>query len=210
MTMMTIPTEAARQTAASRQRGDDKAMLRAAATITRELNTPSAAFYWADLIASAVVGYGALAVAIAAPGLGWTLLAAVVAILALFRAGSFIHEVTHIKAGSLPGFKLGWNVLIGVPLLVPSFLYEGIHNMHHAKIRYGTVEDPEYLPLALMKPWTLPVFLIASIFAPVALMFRFAILTPLSLLHSGFRDFVVGRFSGLQINPDVPEKTARR
>ena len=201
MTMMTIPTEAARQTAASRQRGDDKAMLRAAATITRELNTPSAAFYWADLIASAVVGYGALAVAIAAPGLGWTLLAAVVAILALFRAGSFIHEVTHIKAGSLPGFKLGWNVLIGVPLLVPSFLYEGIHNMHHAKIRYGTVEDPEYLPLALMKPWTLPVFLIASIFAPVALMFRFAILTPLSLLHSGFRDFVVGRFSGLQINP---------
>ena len=35
--------------------------------------------------------------------------------------------------------------------------------MHHAKIRYGTVEDPEYLPLALMKPWTLPVFVVAAL-----------------------------------------------
>jgi fatty acid desaturase len=201
MTMISFPNPVADAPTKVRPRGDDKAMLRAAATITRELNTPHAAIYWADLIASVVVGYGALAAAIAAPGLGWTLLAAVVAVLALFRAGSFIHEVTHIKAGSLPGFKFAWNALVGVPLLVPSFLYEGIHNMHHAKIRYGTVEDPEYLPLALMKPWTIPIFLVASIFAPVALMFRFAVLTPLSLLIPGLRNLVVGRFSGLQINP---------
>lgn len=197
MNTMTFDTAAV----TPRAKGDDKAMLKAAANLTRELNTPSAAFYWTDLIGSAVVGYGALAAAIVAPTLDWTLLAAVVAIFALYRAGSFIHEVTHIKAGALPGFKLGWNMLIGVPLLVPSFLYEGIHNMHHAKIRYGTVEDPEYLPLALMKPWTLPVFLVASIFAPVALMFRFAVLTPLSMIIPPLRELVVGRFSGLQINP---------
>ena len=41
--------------------------------------------------------------------------------------------------------------LLGVPLLVPSFLYEGVHNQHHAKLYYGTIDDPEYLPLALMK-----------------------------------------------------------
>jgi fatty acid desaturase len=197
MNNMTFDTAAV----APRPKGDDKAMLKAAANLTRELNAPSATFYWTDLIGSAAVGYGALAAAIVAPTIGWTLLAAAVAILALYRAGSFIHEVTHIKAGALPGFKLGWNVLIGVPLLVPSFLYEGIHNMHHAKIRYGTVEDPEYLPLALMKPWTLPVFLIASLFAPVALMFRFAVLTPLSMVIPPLRELVVGRFSGLQINP---------
>ncbi|WP_118857765.1 fatty acid desaturase family protein [Sphingomonas mesophila] len=182
-------------------RADDKAMLRAAAGLTRELNAPSAAIYWSDLLGSAALGYGALAAAILAPSLGWTLVAALVAILALYRAGSFIHELTHIKAGALPGFRLAWNALVGVPLLVPSFLYEGIHNLHHAKIRYGTVEDPEYLPLALMRPWTLPLFVIASVFAPVALLFRFAVLTPLSLLSRKLRALVVGRFSGLQINP---------
>ena len=55
--------------------------------------------------------------------------AGIVSILAFFRAGSFIHELTHIKKGELGGFKLGWNVLAGVPLLIPSFLYEGIHNL---------------------------------------------------------------------------------
>ncbi len=182
-------------------RSDDKAMLRAAAALTRELNTPSVAVYWADMLGSAALGYGALAAAIVAPSLGWTLLAAVVSILALYRAGSFIHELTHIKAGSLRGFKLAWNAVVGVPLLVPSLMYEGIHNMHHAKIRYGTIEDPEYLPLALMKPWTLPLFVVVALFAPIALLLRFAVLTPLSLLSARLRALVVGRFSGLQINP---------
>ena len=186
---------------AARRSGDDRAMLRAAASLTRELNAPNAAIYWTDLVGSAALGYGALAAAIAAPALGWTLVAAVVAVLALYRAGSFIHELTHIKAGSLPGFRLAWNAIIGVPLLVPSFLYEGIHNLHHAKIRYGTVEDPEYLPLALMRPWTLPLFTLAAVLAPAALLFRFAVLTPLSLLSPKLRALVVGRFSGLQINP---------
>jgi fatty acid desaturase len=129
------------------------------------------------------------------------LVAGLVSVLALYRAGLFIHEITHLKAGSLPGFKLAWNALVGVPLFVPSFMYEGIHNMHHAKIRYGTVEDPEYLPLALMKPWTLPLFVLASLLAPIALIFRYAVLTPLSLLIPPLRTLVVGRFSGLQINP---------
>ena len=182
-------------------RADDKAMLRAAASLTRELNAPSAAIYWADMLGSAALGYGALAGAILAPTVGLALAAALVSVLALYRAGSFIHELTHIKAGALPGFKAAWNAVVGVPLLVPSFMYEGIHNMHHAKIRYGTVEDPEYLPLALMKPWTLPLFVVAALFAPVALLFRFAVLGPLSLLSGKLRSLVVSRFSGLQINP---------
>ena len=180
---------------------DDKAMLRAAANLTRELNVPSKAIYWADMIGSAVIGYGALAVAIFAGSLPLMLIAGVVAVLALYRAGLFIHEITHLKAGNLPGFRLAWNALVGVPLFVPSFMYEGIHNMHHAKIRYGTVEDPEYLPLALMRPWTLPLFVLASLLAPIALIFRYAVLTPLSLLIPPLRTVVVGRFSGLQINP---------
>ena len=124
-----------------------------------------------------------------------------VAILALYRAGSFIHEITHIKPNAVPGFYWAWNALVGVPLLVPSFMYEGVHNQHHAKTYYGTAEDPEYLPLALMQPWTLPVFLIAAALAPIGMLIRFGLLAPLSLLSPKLREAVVAKYSGLQINP---------
>ena len=125
---------------AVRQRiADDKAMLRTAAELTRDLIAPRPGIYWADLIASAAIGYGALAVAVSVQGTGWVLLAALVSALALYRALSFIHEVSHIKHSALPRFRGLWNVLVGVPMLVPSFMYEGVHNLHHAKTRYGKI-----------------------------------------------------------------------
>ncbi|MEO7602915.1 MAG: fatty acid desaturase [Sphingomicrobium sp.] len=189
------------QTQIDRPKADDKAMLKAAANLTRDLNVASARIYWADLIASAGLGYAGLAGAILLRPTWLALLSGVVAVLALYRAGSFIHELTHIKKGALRGFRLAWNLIVGVPLLVPSFMYEGVHNQHHGKTYYGTIEDPEYLPLALMKPWTLPLFLIAAALAPVGLFLRFAILAPLSLLSRRLRRVVVERYSGLQINP---------
>ena len=180
---------------------DDKAMLKAAADLTRALNAPKPAIYWVDLIASATVGYGALAGAILTGG--WLAVAfGVVAMLALYRGGSMIHEVSHIKHAALPGFRLGWNLLIGIPMLVPSFMYEGVHNLHHARTRYGTADDPEYLPLALMKPWTLPVFLLVSLLAPIALLVRFAVLAPLSAVFPKLREAVIARYSALSINPE--------
>jgi len=179
---------------------DDVAMLRKAAELTRDINTARPLIYWSDFLGSAAVGYAALAGAMVLP-VGWAIVAGIVAVLALYRAGSFIHELTHIKHSDVPWFRLGWNVIVGIPMLVPSFLYEGVHNLHHTRVRYGTVEDPEYLPLALMKPWTLPLFVVTSVLAPVALLFRFGILTPLSLLSPWLRGEVVARFSGLQINP---------
>ena len=179
---------------------DDKAMLKAAAGLTRDLNSPSAAIYWTDLLLSASLGYSSLAAAILFPA-PLAVLAGIVAVLALYRAGSFIHELTHLKPRTVPGFRVVWNLIIGIPLLVPSFLYEGVHNQHHAKRYYGTIEDPEYLPLALMKPWTLPVFLVAAALAPIGMLIRFGILAPLSLLSPRLRRVVVEKYSGLQINP---------
>ena len=187
---------------------DDKAMLRTAAELTRNLTRASPGIYWSDMLASAAVGYGGLFTAIFASSAILAGVAAIVSIIALYRAGSFIHELTHVKRDALPGFRLGWNLLVGIPLLIPSFLYEGVHTLHHAKTRYGTIDDPEYLPLALMKPWTLPVFLIVAMLAPIALLFRFAVLTPLSLLISPLRKIVVERFSGLQINPRFRRRPA--
>ncbi len=200
-----VESTSARAPARPLRGADDKEMLRAAANLTRDLNTPDARIYWADLIGSVVLGYSALAGALLLSG--WlAVVFGIVAVLALYRAGSFIHEVSHIKHSQLPRFRAAWNLLIGVPLLVPSFLYEGVHNQHHAKTRYGTVDDPEYLPLALMKPWTLPVFLVVAALAPIGLLIRFGLLAPLSLFSPRLRDLVVGRYSGLQINPHFRRK----
>ncbi len=192
---------------------DDKAMLRTAAELTRDLHAPRPAIYWGDLIASVTIGYGALAAAMLIPTTGWAIVAGIVAVLALYRAGSFIHEISHVKHAALPGFRNGWNALVGMPLMVPSFMYEGVHNLHHAKTRYGTINDPEYLPLALMKPWTVPIFVLVAALAPVGLLIRYAVLTPLSFVVPGLRRFVVERLSALAINPQfrrrAPEGDAK-
>jgi fatty acid desaturase len=194
-------TDAAPQPRPPARGKDDAAMLKAAASLTRDLNQPKAAIYWADMLGSAAVGYGALFGAMALRSVPVALVFGLVAIIALFRAGSFIHELTHLKKGAVGGFRFTWNLIVGVPLLIPSFMYEGVHNQHHAKTYYGTVNDPEYLPLALMHPWTLPVFLIAAALAPIGMLIRFGILAPLSLFSKRLRALVVGRYSGLQINP---------
>ena len=211
-----------RLTAADQPRGtaqvtpinDDAAMLREAANLTRDLNVADARIYWVDLIGSAAVGYAAFAFAVGTRSPWQAAAAVIVSILAFYRAGSFIHELTHLKRGAVPGFRWAWNALIGVPLLVPSFAYEGVHNQHHAKRYYGTIDDPEYLPLALMKPWTLPAVLAVAILAPVLLIVRFGVLGPLSMLSRRLRRFVVERYSGLQLNPlfrrPAPEGEFRR
>jgi len=199
--------DAAPAVEAAARHGDDKAMLKAAANLTRDLNVPDSRIYWADMLGSALLGYAALFTAMFAGSTPVAVIAGLVAILALYRAGSFIHELTHIKQGALPGFRLVWNMIVGVPLLVPSFMYEGVHNQHHAKTYYGTANDPEYLPLALMNPWTLPVFLIAAALAPIGMLIRFGILAPLSLLFPRLRRAVVERYSGLQINPSFRRPT---
>jgi fatty acid desaturase len=193
---------------------DDMAMIRAAAELTRDLTAPSPGVYWADFLSSSAVGYGALYLAVTAQAAGLVLVFAAISVLALFRAGSFIHELAHIKRAAVPGFWPAWNAIIGIPMLVPSFLYEGVHNLHHARTRYGTAEDPEYLPLALMKPHTVPLFVLIAILGPIGLFMRFAVLAPLSAIFPSLRRIVVARYSGLVINPAfrrrAPEGEARR
>ena len=180
---------------------DDNAMIRTAAQVTRDLSAARPAIYWADLLGSVLLGYGGMAIAVAYSG-GVQAVAMLVSVLALYRAGSFIHEITHLSPRAVPGFRIGWNLIVGVPLLVPSFLYENVHSLHHARTRYGTAQDPEYLPLALMKPWTVPVFVAVSALAPLALLLRFGILAPLSVVIPPLRTLLVARYSALSINSD--------
>lgn len=195
-------------------KSEDMELVKLAAKLTREHSKHDAKTYWVDFLGSALLGYGAMLGAILTANIGMMLAFGLVSVLALYRAGSFIHEISHMKKNSVPGFKWGWNALIGVPLMMPSFMYEGVHNLHHNKTRYGTVKDPEYLPLALMKPWTVPLFVVVAALAPIALLVRYGVLTPLSFLVPPLRNVVVERYSGLVINPEfrrkMPDGEARR
>lgn len=59
----TAPREAAARPRSS-EIPDDKAMLRAAVELTRDISAARPEIYWPDMLASAAVGYGALAGAI--------------------------------------------------------------------------------------------------------------------------------------------------
>jgi len=185
---------------------EDTDLIRTAAKVTRDLSVARPGVYWSDFLASVTVGYGALFTSISIASTGLAILAGIIAVLALYRAGSFIHELTHVRRNALPGFHFAWNALLGVPMLIPSFMYEGVHSIHHRTKKYGTIEDPEYLPLALMKPWTVPLFVVVASLAPIALLFRYAVLTPLSFVIPPLRKLVVERYSGLVINPEFRRK----
>jgi len=179
---------------------DDMAMLRAAVELTRDISTARPELYWPDMLVSAGLGYAGLAGAILLHG--WQAgIAALVAVLGLYRALLFIHELTHLHKTALPGFRFAWNVLVGIPMLTPSFMYENVHTLHHARTRYGTVEDPEYLPLALMKPWAVPSFILVAALLPFALLVRDAVLLPLGAAIPPLRRLVWSRYSALAINP---------
>ncbi len=187
---------------------DDKAMLRAAVELTRDLQEARAGIYWPDMLGSALLGYAGLVGAVLAESLPVALGCGLISALALYRALLFIHELSHIHRDALPGFRLGWNLLVGVPMLMPSLLYENVHTLHHARTRYGTADDPEYLSLALMKPWTLPVFLLSALLLPVGLLIRSAVLVPLGALVPPLRRLVWARASALSINPAFRRRPA--
>ncbi|WP_245620093.1 fatty acid desaturase family protein [Phenylobacterium immobile] len=172
---------------------------RQAADLAADLMRPKAWIYWLDLCVTATVLYAALwlAMTLAAP-FAWP--AGLVAALALYRAISFIHELTHQRRDQLPGFHAGWNLLIGVPFLTPSFLYEGVHQLHHAKDRYGTARDPEYHPLARRPLGELAAFLGVALLAPLGVFLRFGVLAPLGFVIPPVRRFAIAKASGMVIN----------
>ncbi|WP_297510520.1 fatty acid desaturase [uncultured Caulobacter sp.] len=170
--------------------------------LTEDLMTPNAAVYWTDLVVSVALMWGGFFVAATTIHLSIGLGAGLVSMLALYRALSFIHELTHLRADETPGFRTGWNVLVGVPLMTPSLMYEGVHNIHHIKDRFGTALDPEYMPLSRFTPLKLAGFLFVALLAPLGVILRSAILVPLSFVIPPLRRYVKTKLSALIINPD--------
>jgi fatty acid desaturase len=178
--------------------------------LTEDLMTPNAAVYWIDLVASVAVMWIGFFVAATTSNLAIGLVAGLFSVLALYRGLSFIHELTHLRADETPGFLFGWNALVGVPLMTPSLMYEGVHNIHHIKDRFGTALDPEYLPLSRFTPLKLAVFLFIALLAPLGVILRSAILIPLSFVIPPLGRYVKTRLSALMINPDFVREDLHR
>ncbi|NNL66049.1 MAG: fatty acid desaturase [Myxococcales bacterium] len=167
--------------------------------------------FWADLAVSAGIGWTAFAVAGLAPtGSARSLAALLIATLALYRAVLFIHEIAHLRRGSVPGFEVVWNLLVGLPLMVPSLMYVGSHREHHDITRYGTELDPEYEPIASWRPLRIAASFLVMPILPPLLALRWGVIGPISRLVPPLRPFVVGHLSTLVINARYRRAMPRR
>jgi fatty acid desaturase len=156
--------------------------------------------YWTDFLASLSTGYVAFVLfPLARPFSLPAILAFAVAVCALYRAAIFTHEIAHMPAHGFRAFRFTWNLICGIPLLVPSFLYE-MHCQHHARQTYGSAEDGEYLSFARLPRRTVVYFLLASFLAAPVLVARFLVLAPLRWLYPPLNPFVLTRASALAID----------
>jgi fatty acid desaturase len=174
---------------------------REARDIVKDLFRPDPRVYWLDTFATAAVAYPAAAIYFQLPvnnPLKWVAL--FVSGFALFRVGTFMHEIQHFSSRSMRWFATGWNLLCGIPLLMPSFLYDN-HASHHRNTTYGTIDDGEYLPLGGGAIVHFAVYVAQALLLPLFVAFRFLFLTPLALASRLWRKLVLERFSYYGINP---------
>jgi len=172
-------------------------------SLVKDLHKPSPLVFWTDLTASGLVGWGAFALAVLLPTASWQATAAVfVSAFALYRGLCFTHELTHLRQRSVPGFETAWNLLFGVPLLLPSFTYVGVHQSHHSLATYGTKDDPEYLPFARSRRLIWAFSAQSSLLIPVLLVIRFLLLAPVGLIWPRFHRWLEAHASSFSMNPE--------
>jgi fatty acid desaturase len=157
--------------------------------------------YWADMLASAGLGWALFAWSVQTPtGSALHATATLGAIFALLRAALFIHELAHLKSGDLPYFEVAWNAVFGIPALTPSLMYVGSHMDHHLRTVFGTPADPEYVSMTRWGRLRIACFVLIGAIVPVLLALRWGIIAPLSRLLPWLRRVAVERMSTLVIN----------
>ena len=157
--------------------------------------------YWIDFLACTIITWSAFVGMQFVPVFSWLALALFfTAVFAGLRAVLFVHEIAHFKQDSVPGFALAWNLLMGIPNFVPSFMYRGVHNDQHSKLLYGTKDDGEYVPFGAESPKRILLYLATTAISPLLLPLRYIVLAPLSWTIPGFRKIVVGQLSSLVID----------
>jgi fatty acid desaturase len=169
--------------------------------IVGDLMKRSPAIYWTDFILSAAGAWALTALYFTAPT--WSaaqILSFVGAGVLFFRVGTFIHEIIHFPRREMIWFRRAWNLVVGIPLLMPWIFYRN-HLDHHSSRHFGTPADGEYLPLAAAPVREIVKYLLQAPLLPLFAAIRFGVLTPLSWLHRGLREWVLTAASAGVSNP---------
>jgi len=189
---------------------DERAWIRDAHSVVSDLMRHRPVVYWVDLLASAALAWGATVVYfLAEPVSGWQLIGLVLASIGFYRAGTFMHEIIHMPSGVLMNFRRAWNVLIGVPLMMPWILYKN-HIGHHSRAHFGTPADGEYLPLASAPLRETLLYLVKLPILPLMVLARFAIAAPLSWVIPPLREWLLTRASAYASNPYYAKRFPKR
>lgn len=179
----------------------DREAVRRAHALVRDLFDRRPGLYWLDFVVSISAAWALTALYFLTPA--WfplQLIAMVLAAVAFFRAGTFIHEIVHFRSGEMTGFKWAWNLLLGFPLLTPWVMYRN-HIEHHSRFHFGTPGDGEYLPLAAAPPSETLKYLAQIPLLPPLAALRFGVLGPLSHLYRPWREWLLTRASAAITNP---------
>ena len=212
MPMNTVTLDSTARTAEpARSTDSEREQLAAARALVRDLLQPDARIYWADFMLHAVIGWAALIVLAVVAMPPWLLLPCwLIAVVTLYRAVIFIHELAHLRPGAVPGFRTGWNLLCGIPMLAPSFTYSGVHNHHHKRSVYGTAGDGEYLAFARFPHWLLLAQLLLGVLVPALVLLRFVVITPLGWIIPPLRRWSFRSASSLTVDFRYQREAAER
>lgn len=166
-----------------------------------DLFEPRPWIYWTDFLLTLTVGFACFRLYQRSDFLSpWEPVGYVGCVLSFYRAGSFIHELVHVRTASFTAFRVAWNLLCGIPFLMPEFTYT-THLSHHVRKHYGTAEDGEYLPLASGPTWKILWYMSQTFIVPILPIVRFLILTPLAWLSPRLRSLIQQRASSLVMDP---------
>ena len=172
-----------------------------ARAIAKRFSRPKAHIYWIDFSISISIAWAAFFVAVTATAFSPVqVIAVAVAALAHYRAVIFTHELAHLKRGTFTKFRAVWNLLSGIPMMVPSFSYTGVHIDHHRPGIYGFKEDGEYVPFATGKPLRIIAYLLLIFVLPLLMAARFVVLVPLSYAIPPLRHLIWRHLSSLAID----------
>ena len=156
--------------------------------LLKDLFTPRPWIYWTDFLASMSLGSACFVLARRFTPL-WSIeqaLCFLTSCVLFYRASLFTHELVHLRANTFGAFRIVWNLLCGIPFLIPSFMYY-THVDHHMRSHFGTDHDGEYLPLASQRPFHILLYLCQPFVLPILTVIRFLVLTPLCWLSPALR-----------------------
>jgi fatty acid desaturase len=180
--------------------------------IVKDLFTPKPWIYWTDFLASMTLG--SLCFVAVRKGIPESAIIQSILFLAsgvfFYRATLFTHELVHLRENKFRLFRIVWNLLCGIPFLIPTFMYY-THVDHHMRSHYGTHRDGEYLPFGTGRPIDILLYLLQPFVIPVVAVFRFLVLTPLCWLSPALRRWTQQHASSMVMDPSYirPLPTAK-